>query len=219
MKIRELFETQLTRGPAMDLSNKNLTSLQGLHIPDIIEGNFYCGRNKLTSLQYGPTKVGTDFRCNKNRLTSLEFGPKEVNGNYECFGNVLTSLQYGPTEVGGNFYCAGNLLSSLQYCPTRVGGNFDCYENQLTSLQGIHKQFRSGYIKGQIWLSNNPITSHILGLLLIPELKFIGYSKGNASSSCYDAIEIINKHLEGDRNVIACQRELIQAGLKEFARL
>lgn len=34
-----------------------------------------------------------------------------------------------------------------------------------------------------------------------------------------DVQNIINKHLKGDRDVFACQEELIEAGYDEFAQL
>jgi hypothetical protein len=61
-------------------------------------------------------------------------------------------------------------------------------------------------------LRDNPITSHILGVLLIEgcELIILDYPKVH---------NIINKHLKGDRDVFACQEELIEAGFDEYAKL
>ena len=52
----------------------------------------------------------------------------------------------------------------------------------------------------------------LLGLLLIDGLQkvFLDNMKVRV---------IINKHLKGDRDVFACQEELIEAGFEDFAQL
>jgi len=263
MKISELFLKE-ANSKDIDLSNKKLTSLKQLNIPNIVNGGFYCSNNKLKSLQYGPTEVKGDFYCNNNQLTSLQYCPSKIDGNFYCASNQLTSLQYYPSEVkggfycnnnhltslqycptevkggfycdnnqltslqycpskiDGNFYCNNNKLKSLQYCPSKVDGHFNCYDNQLTTLKDIHKLFSNdGYIKGYIAFCNNPIKSHILGLILIPELKGISQIETIKDKQLKLACTIINKHLEegSNRDVFACQEELIDNNLKGFAEL
>jgi len=176
----------------------------------------------LTSLQYCPSEVNGNFYCSNNKLTSLQYCPSEVNGNFYCSFNQLTSLQYCPSEVNGNFYCSFNQLTSLQYCPSKVKGDFYFTNNQLTSLKDIHKLFSNGgYIKGKISFHGNPIKSHILGLMLIPELKSIDNIEKIKDEQLKLACTIINKHLEegSNRDVFACQEELIDNDLKDFAEL
>lgn len=156
----------------------------------------------------------------RKNLSSLEGIniPRKVIGDFRCDDNHLTSLKGGPEEVTGNYICNKNLqLTSIEGCPSKVEWSFFCGETKLISLQGIHKLFKDGYIKGTFNCNKTSITSHILGLLLIPGLKMIFANE--VSTEFYNAIEIINKHLAGERNVIDCQRELIKAGLKEFAKL
>ncbi len=57
--------------------------------------------------------VGGDFYCHKNRLTSLEGAPVTVGGNFSCRNNRLTSLEGAPGSVGWDFYCSYNRLTSL----------------------------------------------------------------------------------------------------------
>ena len=242
MKISELFLREEENREDIDISNRNLTSLEKFNIPNIVNGNFYCSYNQLTSLQYGPSKVNGSFYCSNNQLTSLQYCPSEVNGNFYCSSNQLTSLQYCPSEVNGNFYCSNNKLTSLQYCPskvkgdfvcysnrltslqycpTKVNGNFYCNDNQLTSLKDIHKLFKNdGYIKGNIAFYDNPIKSNILGLMLIPGLKSIDDIENIKDEQLKLACTIINKHLSsGNRDLFACQEELIDNNLKDFAEL
>ena len=65
---------------------------------------------------------------------------------------------------------------------------------------------------GILYLKNNPVKSHVLGVLLIEGCK--GITLDN------DIVHlIINKHLEGERDVFACQEELIEKGFEEYAQL
>ncbi len=136
--------------------------------------------------------------------------PEHVNGSFFCSYNKLTSLKGGPSSVGGNFNCHGNKLTSLEGAPSSVGGNLSCFNNKLTSLHNIHKQIK--HIGGFATFNDNPITSHVLGLLLIDGLQkvFLDNMKVRV---------IINKHLKGDRDIFACQEELIEAGYEEYAQL
>ena len=60
--------------------------------------------------------------------------------------------------------------------------------------------------------SNNPITSHVLGLMLIEDLQFVEFDNKQLQN-------IINKHLKEGRDVFECQNELMEAGLDEYAQL
>ena len=151
---------------------------------------------------------GTIFASDLN-LTSLEGSPSIIDTLY-CDNNQLGSLKGGPTTVKNNFVCENNKLTSLEGAPSSVGGYFACFENKLTSLHNIHKQIK--HIGLYAYFECNPITSCVLGLLLIDGLEKV-YLDTNGVE------DIINKHLKGDRDVFACQEELIEAGYEEFAQL
>ena len=190
MKLRELFEAEY--GNDIDLSDKDLSSL-----PDDL-----------------PEKISGDFGCSYNNLTSLEHCPSKVGGDFLCYHNMLTSLEHCPSEVGDDFHCAYNKLTSLEHCPSEVGGVFSCNKNNLTSLKDIHKQIKK--IGGDFYCHNNPIKSHILGLMLIS----VGGTilTGLGDDKVVD--DILNKWKnQGRRGVLGCQRDLIAAGYKELAQL
>ncbi len=151
---------------------------------------------------------GTIFASDLN-LTSLEGSPSII-GTLYCDNNQLGSLKGGPTTVKNNFVCENNKLTSLEGAPSSVGGYFVCSRNKLTSLHNIHKQIK--HIGLCANFEFNPITSCVLGLLLIDGLEKV-YLDTNGVE------DIINKHLKGDRDVFACQEELIEAGYEEFAQL
>lgn len=166
---------------------------------------------------------GVTVSVSDKQLTTLDFDGQIIDGDFDCEDNQLTNFKGGPIEVEGNFHAGNNKLTSLDGVASKIKGWFNIYDNKLTSLQGIHKLFKGGYIKEGIDLSGNKIESHLLGLLLIPELEVIHYDGdrvlNQTMKNCEKAIQIINKHLEGDKDVIECQQELIAAGLKAYAQL
>jgi hypothetical protein len=199
MKVKELFETQET----------TLASIRpGLGSNYIGDINVY--GVKITSLFGSPSIVrgGVDFAYNK--LTSLKYGPAEVSRYYDCSHNELISLEGAAHHVDGEFDCSSNKLTSLNDAPVYVGGNFCAGYNLLTSLKGIHKQIK--HIGGTGYFNKNPIRSHVLGLLKITKLSDVALSNTVVQ-------QIINKHLKGDKDIFACQEELIEAGYPEYAQL
>jgi hypothetical protein len=192
-------------------SYNKLTSLE--YCPSEVGGDFDCFNNVLTSLEYGPSEVGGNFWCSNNKLTSLEYCPSEVGGDFSCYSNKLTSLEYCPSEVGGSFDCYNNKLTSLEYCPSEVGGSFWCSSNKLTSLKDIHKQLTK--MKGKFDASQNPIKSHVIGILLVEGC--IGLLIDNKKVEA-----IINKYLpnkEGKAGFMKCKHELLDAGFDEYVKL
>lgn len=135
-----------------------------------------------------------DWNCSKNELYSLD-------------------LENIPSRISGNFYCSDNKLISLEGAPSLIGGDLDCYSNRLSSLHNIHKQIK--HIGGFADFRKNPITSCVLGLLLIDGLTEV-YLENKKEKKVQN---ILNKHLKGDRDVFACQEELIEAGFEDFAQL
>ena len=90
-------------------------------------------------------------------------------------------------------------------------GHFDCYGNELTSLKGVHRYIAE--IQGNFFASDNPIKSHVLGLLLIKGIAKIQLDNKQVE-------EILNRHLDkGRAGMLMAQEELIEAGLEVFAQL
>ena len=116
---------------SLELSSMNLTVLPEILKNVTVDGNLWCGHNKLTSLKNAPSIVVGNFFCNNNKLTTLEGSPSSVGRNFDCSYNDLTSLEFAPTNVGRDFWCGVNDLTSLEFAPTNVGRDFDCIENQV----------------------------------------------------------------------------------------
>jgi hypothetical protein len=200
MKLKELFET----------AEKSFLSVYGEQ-PDPGHGDFVINNLRLTSLAGMPKVLHGGVSCGTNNLETLYGAPEKVSDKFSCRHNKLTSLKGAPKSVGGYFNCEDNLISSLEGAPNTIAGVFYCSGNKLTSLKGIHKQIK--YIGDFATFDGNPIKSHMLGLLKIDGLRHIYYIDNKPVQN------IINKHLKGDKDIFACQEELIEAGFPEFAQL
>jgi hypothetical protein len=194
---------------------KSVNDLPGYPFDDPYKGDFECYNRQLTSLEGCPKVVNGNFDCYLNNLKSLQYCPQIVKGDFSCSYNKLQSLQYCPQIVNGSFYCYVNNLQSLQYCPQIIKGNFNCSYNKLQSLQNIHKYCKQ--IDKQLWASNNPIKSHVLGVMLIENIKRVDFTMNNIELISIE--KIINTHLNTDRDVYICQDTLIKAGYPEYAQL
>jgi hypothetical protein len=176
-------------------------------------GYFDCFNKNLTSLVGAPSSVDGDFSCSFNNITSLEGAPSSVDGDFYCYSNHLTSLEGAPSSVNGDFYCFSNQLTSLVGAPSSVGGYFGCSNNQLTSLKGIEKILKK--MNGTFYAFDNPLKSHVIGLLLVPGCKRVEIDNKQVE-------EILNRHLKspfGKRRFFDCQSELLDAGLDDWAKL
>jgi hypothetical protein len=108
---READGTYIVKGD-IKITYERLTELPDLSNV-IVQGNFYCNDNRLTSLKGAPREVTGDFWCHFNSLTSLEGAPKKVGDSFWCHNNDLTTLAHAPQEVGGYFYC-NNMKDTLR---------------------------------------------------------------------------------------------------------
>jgi hypothetical protein len=131
------------------LWGKKLTSIP-LNF-NIVNGNFHCGWNYLTSLKGCPVRVGGGFSCYSNELTSLKYSPQYMeNDDFSCGSNKIESLQYCTELIRNYFSCSYNKLTSLQYHPT-VYGEFHCQYNQINTFENFY------YYKEDVYFRDNPI--------------------------------------------------------------
>lgn len=98
----------------------------------------YC--SKLTTLEGGPTEVGSIWLTECNGLTSLKGAPKRVRGNFSATDcKELKTLDTGTEVVECDFdICYCSKLTNVKGAPKMVWGNFkalDCfglYKNNIT---------------------------------------------------------------------------------------
>jgi hypothetical protein len=147
-------------------------------------------------------------------LTSLEGCPKKILGSFHAEDNELKSLVGGPKVVGGHYIAADNLLTSLMGMPSTIGRYLDLDNNLLTSLSGINALTE---MHGLIYVDRCPIESHILGVFFIKGCTGICTSSGGPFG---EAVSILNQHIDkGRAGLLPCQKELIEAGLVDFAQI
>jgi Leucine-rich repeat (LRR) protein len=186
------------------LENAGLTTLEGS--PEVCT-TFDCSNNELTSLEGGPRIVIGHYLCIENkRLTSLIGAPKTVTV-FNCGRCGLTSLEGGPSKVTG-YVCDDNQLKSLVGIAEDVKGWVDCDSNPLESLKGLKSVGRG------VSLSYSP-NLPLLSLIAYDECIFVDNVK---------LTKILAKHCSTEsatlrKRLIACQKELIDAGFAGNARM
>lgn len=183
--------------------------IKGNKLPVIfstVSGSFDIENKNLTTLEGTPRSVGTTFNCGGNVLATKNLigGPVEA-GRYEAWRCGLESLEGSPRVINGDFHCFGNSLKSLAGAPQRVGGDFTCSDQSLESIDGLPdgvQQFRV-----------DPTRS-------LPMLKALKCKLVYSMSVTGDyrlLMKIINKYC-GDnysrKSILACQKELIDAGFE-----
>ena len=151
-------------------------------------------------------KTAIDFICCRG-LVTLEGCPRIVINLFEIVNAKITSI---------DGICEEAKTVNLKNC------------RHLTSLHGIHKQLKKCEI---ISVEPEVLKSHLLGLLMIRGLQQIDYQfVAGMKSEGYRAVMILNKYLQirketgitnsGDfGDIIDCQQELMENGLKAFAKL
>ena len=95
----------------VNLSYKNLTNFNVQF--GIVKGNFYCYKNKLTSLEGCPQKLTEYFDCSNNKLISLQGCPQKVGKNFNCNNNPIRDLNDFHCEISGIFYHTGSVIEEF----------------------------------------------------------------------------------------------------------
>lgn len=154
-----------------------------------------------------------------SNLKTLENIPKKIPGGFSVHKSNLTSLKGIPEVINGSCGISlskDNPMTEIDYLPKTIKEYFVLSGNFKT-LKNIHKKCSS---IGQEFAIECNIESNILGLLLIKNVEV--FNSGLMSRQEFtDALKIINKHYkrDGSGDVLECQEELIENGLKEFAKL
>jgi hypothetical protein len=204
MKVKELFEEEVIS--IASRINDTTKNRRFLNNPKSLDCSFL----HLNSLDGSPERIANDFDCSNNDLKSLKGGPKSVGGDFVCYANPLVSLDFAPHFIGGTINFATCEVFSFGNLNCEVRSHVFGSNNKFTSLHNIHKHFT--FIGGMARFKETPITSCVLGLLLIKGLRTVYLDNKEVQV-------ILNKHLRGDRDIFACQEELIEAGFEDYAQL
>ena len=125
-------------------------------------------------------------------------------------------------------------LSSMVGCPKIVTNKFDVTHNSIRTLEGLPLNaqvvdLRNNPIQSfegihelrdcvEMWIPCS-ITSNMLGLLKMKTLKklYCDTNFNTSNTQFHAAFKIVKYHFHHGRNLLACQEELIDAGLKDYA--
>lgn len=125
----------------------------------------------------------------------------------------LTSIPSGLAPVMHALNLSGNQIAGgFEHLPNHVD-LLNLRSNKIRSLSGLGHNKRSFF---QLDLSGNPIESNILSLLKCEFINELIYDL--VPPQAKKALTILEKHLKS-HDVIACQRELIENDLDEYAEL
>lgn len=131
---------------------------------------------------------------------------------------------YGFPYLANIVDASGNNISSINELPKCKYKSLDLSKNPITSLENIHTKLTECH---QLTLPTT-ITRNVLGLLKVKGLNAVALFSisGPVSDSAFElfeALKIVNHYLRlgngKSPDVFACQEDLIDADLKDFAEL
>ncbi len=174
-----------------------------------IAEKYDCSWTSIRSLVGAPHTITDSFDCDNTKITSLVDAPSSVDGYFSCQFTNITSLVGAPLHVGGSLHCAYSELITLEGMPKFVGGSVTVLYTKITTLHRVDRFLHDVEISGVIQIPE--ACTHLLSLLYCPGIWHI------RGPRCSD---IINMHLHRkERDIHACQEDLIEAGFTEQAKL
>jgi hypothetical protein len=183
-----------------DVSNLNLKTLVGRIYPKKIS-NFNCSHNNLTSLEGAP------------ELNSA--GDFSVGGDFYCSNNELISPLVGGPEKCRLFNASNNKLTSFEGFPKHAQF-IQSYGNPITSFSDVHK-----HIPRCQGFTLPPVKTGVLAFFKVKDCTSIAFTTNGRKTEDgeFDKVaQIVTKHLQDrNRNILACQEELIDNDLKDYA--
>jgi hypothetical protein len=218
-------------------TRKILTVAPG--VPRYIHGNFECDNLGLDSLLGGPDTVDGDYVCHHNNLTSLDGIATSITGDLLAQHNLIESTSGIPQNVRSiglgcnrltssgdlsylcddrihSIYLYGNPLVDIGPLPEHVD-TLDISNTLVTDLHDIHRKLQRCF---RFDASRSSIRSSILGLMYI-EIHGVITLGWNDHRHDADAVQtILNKWKnQGRKGVLGAQRELLDLGYDELARI
>ena len=132
-------------------------------------------------------------------LRSYEGFPRIVHGSLAINAQSFPNSFEGFPEV----LCGPLIVVGLEHFSLEgIHKHLKMFKPNTSSLISIHTRYHKG----------------LLSALLIENCKGINTTM-NTYNDTGKAVKIVNNHLRGERDVVSCKRELIAAGLKEFAKV
>ena len=162
------------------------------------------------TIENGKLNTQGAFYLDDQEITHVPVPFGTVGGSFQANIETLKSFENFPEFIKGNLYTYDTDIDSFDGLHTEVDGGVDFTMNEkLTDWVGVYKHLIR--VSGRLKFDVDYIKRGGLGILLIKEVEEI-------SSGDSDVDKIFNKYLKGDRNVLDCQEELIDAGFARLAR-
>jgi hypothetical protein len=192
------------------------------------------GRHVLLPVQF--KTCSDDFILDKVGITSLIGCPTYVADNFSITLAPLINLHGFPRFVGGT--ATIKTVSSLPNLMTMgkpavkdfaISGYGKKFVGTLEGIPPMIDSLRVGNVRSMRgvevcsnlkWLTFD--NENVFGLLNLLKLKhpIAGIGAGGIDDAAFkNAVKIINDHSQKDRDILACQEELIDNGLEEYATL
>ena len=198
------------------------------------------GNDLLLPVQF---KSSTHFSLKNVPVTSLIGCPYVVHGNFLAYGTLISDMHGFPKVITGSARVTSrqNIEDLTGMDPnTRIGQEFRLLpsnECKIVSLKGLPKSIKImevgsvGSFDGiqdsgikDLRLNHHSQYSGVLRLLQAPMLDEVevpneySFDYERRTSKVSRMACIITKHLNEDRDMISCKKELISLGLGEFVK-
>ncbi len=147
-------------------------------------------------------------------LTHLPVQFNTVKAHFSIKHTAITSLRGAPRKVYGEFECSYNKLTTLEFIPTWME-NMICYENHFTTYKHVRNTVQSCV---EVSLPQYPVPGTMYWIL-VPKIEVISIlTMGGQFDAMNNIMDILNRHIH-TKDILACQEELIDAGLGQWAKL
>lgn len=173
----------------------------------ILDGEFLDENNEIPI----QVKECRRFQISATNIISFKNCPKELSGSSQQFGDYIFSLR----AIFGNKSQFNN-IRSLEGITPSINGDINLADAPNLSYANADKYFK--HIGGALKI-NRFYKGPLLSFLKIENFEKIYCSYEDENEPTRRACDIVTEHLKGDRNILKCQKELIQNGLKDFAKL
>ncbi len=144
-------------------------------------------------------------KYNKQQIDDIAQKYTDLLGSYLKNETILKNNRLNPQITIYDNYNLDVFIDTIQ-----VDINFKA----SASLKNINKIVNCESIH---FIDIELITGNVLGLLIIPKLKTIYNENFEQDDTLW--FNIMDAHIEGDKDILDCQEELITNKLKEYAKL
>lgn len=169
----------------------------------------------LTQIEFAEEIIS--LTISKSSIQSLKGCPQKIQNLMIHENPNLITLEGCPSKLKHLDIRDNKNLSSLEHIASDIDGNLQIYRNaKIISLHNLDKLVKR---IGTMISFDPTIKSNVLSILKIAGLdQGVWQTKPNSHLQT-DLAKILTKYLFGGRDIIGCQEDLIDNGLKDYAEL